>query len=108
MPDYVHSTGITHPLQFISDPRIMAALVISAIISIQSLTTANDNEDGISRRTDKNRHKKIDQYVHLSQAWKDSEGNSFSLLGKENIDLVFSFTDEDLSSELDITTSVGI
>ena len=86
----------------------MAALVISAIISIQSLTTANDNEDGISRRTDKNRHKKIDKFVHHSQAWKDSEGNSFSLLGKENIDLVFSFTDEDLSSELDITTSVGI
>ena len=95
-------------MQFISDPRIMAALVISAIISIQSLTTANDNEDGISRRTDKNRHKKIDKFVHHSQAWKDSEGNSFSLLGKENIDLVFSFTDEDLSSELDITTSVGI
>ena len=46
MRDYVGATvitGITHPLQFISRPGIMAALVIRAIISIQSPTRANDH-----------------------------------------------------------------
>ena len=77
MRDYVRATviaGITHPLQFIRRAGIMVALVIRAIISIQSPTRANDHHDGKLQKTDKNRRKKLDFWVHNSQAQRFLKG----------------------------------